>query len=116
MAVKQPAKKVTQTNPVKIVSAALDATKPANGYRKVPIEGTLGRVCIVRAPDGHHFTQWNNSPNPKGSLSFASVDRLKALRNDIDTLIKAAEVVVEMNGEAPKKETTLAGVNGVKLF
>jgi len=108
-------KKVAQTNPASIVNAALDKVNPVNGYRKVPVEGTLGRVHIVRAPDGRTFSQWNNSKNPKGSLSFASVARLTALKADIDMLIKAAEVAESINGTQPERGTTLAEVNGVKL-
>lgn len=109
-------KKVTQVaNPASIVNAALDKVNPVNGYRKVPVEGTMGRVHIVRAPDGRTFSQWNNSKNPKGSLSFASVARLTALKADIDMLIKAATVAESLNGTQPERGTTLAEVNGVTL-
>lgn len=109
-------KKVTQVaNPASIVNAALDKVNPVNGYRKVPVEGTMGRVHIVRAPDGRTFSQWNNSKNPKGSLSFASVARLTALKADIDMLIKAATVAESLNGTQPERGTTLAQVNGVTL-
>lgn len=106
--------KVTQTNPASLIRAALDAENPVNGYRKVPVSGTLGRVNMVRAPDGRTFAQWNNSPNPRGSMSFASVDRLKALKQDIDILIKAAEVAAQINEQSSKTGTTLAQKNGVK--
>lgn len=113
---KSAAGKTAQVTPASLVNAALDKTNPVNGYRKVPVEGTMGRIHIVRAPDGRTFAQWNNGPNPKGSLSFASVERLTALKQDIDILIKAASVADSLNGTQPARGKTLAEVNGVKLF
>lgn len=107
--------KATKTaSPENIVMAALAKAKPVNGYRKVPVEGTMGRLNFVQAPDGHTFLQWNNGPNPKSNLSFGSLPRVTALKGDIDIIIRATEVAEKMRKDAPvshlAEKTTVPGI------
>jgi|WetSurMetagenome_2_1015567.scaffolds.fasta_scaffold99925_3 hypothetical protein len=117
MVAKTASKKTNSASPAQIVIAALQRETAVKGYRRVAIEGTSGKVWITQAPDGHVFAQFTPSGNPKANVTFGSADKAKLLKSVIDSVVKAAEVVDEINASQTGMTSTAQKYesNGVRL-
>ena len=106
------------------VRKQINANRPdKSGYRRVNMQGT--HLSVVQAPDGHYIGQFNHTmstdinggikSNPKASITFASKEKLLALKAEIDQAIATAEVVEVLNKNKPVQSLSKVS-GGVSLF
>lgn len=108
---------------------AAESPDRKSGYRTIVLNGKDGRhthLTVSLAPDGHYIGQFNHTltvdhngdvkRNPKAAITFATKEKLLALKAELDAALAAADIVEVLNKDKPVSVLGTKSGKGVSLY